>query len=153
MHEGGDHGPVILGHSGILNAIRHDFSTPHLRKEQFPEIRHHAPDTQQARRHAMNPMRSNPMHLDRMIFEFNASVFATSLYILICSHLDEGERPTLNHARRAWNGTAESLIQAARELIELRVMQPLDDPFDLNKPLYLNPREKWAWCKRAMPAS
>ncbi|MEN6437893.1 MAG: hypothetical protein ABFD97_04875 [Syntrophobacter sp.] len=96
----------------------------------------------------MNPMRSNPMNLDRMIFEFNASVYATSLYILICSHLDEGERPTLEQARGVWNGTEESLVQAAHELIDLGILQPMNIPFDNNRPLYLNPRERWAWCKR-----
>jgi len=101
----------------------------------------------------MNPMKSHPMSLDRMIFEFNASVYATSLYILVCSCLDEGERPTLGQARKVWNGTEESLLQAARELVDLRILQPMQEPFDFNRPLYLNPRERWAWCKRALEAS
>jgi len=94
----------------------------------------------------MNPMGVHPMNMDRMIFDFNPSVFATSLYIILCSHIDEGERPTLNHALRAWNSTEENLIQAAKELIDLNILKSLE-PLDLDGRLSLNPREKWSWCK------
>jgi len=97
----------------------------------------------------MNPMHAHPMSMDRMIFELKASIFATSLYLLICSHLDEGERPTLNNAREAWNGTEENLVQAAVELMERRVLASAA-PLDFDQPLFVNPREKWLWCNRQL---
>ncbi len=94
----------------------------------------------------MNPMKSHPMSMDRMIFEVNASVFATSLYMLLCSHLDEGEKPTLNLARRAWNSTEEKLAEAARELVDLNILEPMD-PLEFDLPISINPREKWFWTR------
>ncbi len=45
------------------------------------------------------------MHMDRAIFNLEASVEATSLYILLCALLDQGEPLTLDRAHRAmeWN--------------------------------------------------
>jgi hypothetical protein len=96
------------------------------------------------RRKAMNPMKAHPMSMDRMIFEMKASVLATSLYMLLCSHLDEGQKPTLNLARRVWNSTEEDLAEAARELIGLNVLKPID-PLEFDLPISINPREKWIW--------
>jgi hypothetical protein len=64
-------------------------------------------------------------HMDRAIFHLNASVYATSLYILICSMLDEGQQPTLDVARGQWTGTDENLGQAVDELTRRGILQPL----------------------------
>ncbi len=96
----------------------------------------------------MNPMSSHPMTMDRMIFEFNASVHATSLYLIVCSYMDEGVEPTLNQVLEAWNGSDEDLVQAVKELSDFRILQPME-PMDFNRILYPNPREHWSWCKSA----
>ena len=81
-------------------------------------------------------------HMDRTIFNLKASVPATSLYILICSLLDEGESPTLDRARTLWNGTEEDLGEAIRELSERKILEPL--PSSLNgKPVRLNLGSNW----------
>jgi hypothetical protein len=82
------------------------------------------------------------MRMDRAIFDLQASVEATSLYILLCALLDQEELPTLDRARILWNGSGESLVTAAEELIRrgvLEVAHPLTD----DKPLKVNSREKW----------
>lgn len=84
------------------------------------------------------------MHMDRMIFELNASVEATSLYILLCVFLDQGEAPTLEQAKSRWNGDEASLVDAAMELMGHGVLErALPVPMDLS--LTLNPSEKWHW--------
>ena len=45
------------------------------------------------------------MEMDRAIFELNAGVEATSLYILICALMDEGKAVTLENVRRQWTGS------------------------------------------------
>lgn len=94
----------------------------------------------------MFTMPSKPMTMDRMIFECNAGVYATSLYIILCSRIDDGEKPTLNSALEVWNGTEEKLLEAAGELVDLRIIRPIE-PLDFNRRVHLNPREEWAWCK------
>jgi len=78
-------------------------------------------------------------HMDRAIFHLNAGVPATSLYILICSLLDEGEAPTLEQAREMWNGTEENLNQAIDELTKRGILEPAQ-PWanDKSKRLYLS---------------
>jgi hypothetical protein len=83
------------------------------------------------------------MHMDRAIFDLKASVEATSLYILLCALLDQGEVPTLNRATAQWNGSRASLIAAADELI-LRCVLRGDQSSNGDQPLELNPREKWS---------
>jgi hypothetical protein len=61
-------------------------------------------------------------HMDRAIFGIGASVHATSLYILICSLLDEGRLPTLDRIRELWTGTEEVLSQSVEELISRSVL-------------------------------
>jgi len=63
-------------------------------------------------------------HMDRAIFRVGASVSATSLYILICSLLDEGRLPTLDRIRELWTGTDEALSQSVEELISRGVLDP-----------------------------
>ncbi len=64
------------------------------------------------------------MHMDRAIFHLKASIPATSLYILICSMLDEGEEPTLERARQMWNGTEENFHEALTELNKRGILEP-----------------------------
>lgn len=94
----------------------------------------------------MNPMKYHPMKMDPMIFEFNAGVHATSLYLIICSFLDEGVKPTINQVLKAWNATEEDLAKAVGELCEHRILKPTDQ-LQHDRELLLNPRENWAWCK------
>lgn len=96
----------------------------------------------------MNPMKWHPMKMDPMIFELNAGVHATSLYLIICAYQDEDEKPTLNNVMNAWNGTEEELVRAVGELNELRVLKPME-PLQYDRELLLNIREDWAWCKMA----
>ena len=94
----------------------------------------------------MNPMKSHRMKMDPMIFEFNAGVYATSLYLLICSFIDEGQKPTLGMVLPAWNSTEDNLVGAAKELTDFRILKPID-PLDLDSELVLNSRENWCWCE------
>lgn len=82
------------------------------------------------------------MHMDRTIFELNASVEATSLYILICALMDQGEKPTPERAAVQWHGTMESLLTAAEELTQRGVLEGTP-PLAQDQPLLVNPRYKW----------
>ncbi len=84
------------------------------------------------------------MHMDRLIFDLKASVEATSLYILLCAFLDQGEAPTLEQARSRWNGDDESLVNAAMELMGHGVLErALPVPMDV--PLSIHPSDQWHW--------
>lgn len=82
------------------------------------------------------------MYMDRNIFNLDASVEATSLYILLCALTEESEFLTLERASRRWNGTGEGLLQGATELMARGVLEeaPLVKP---NQPLYLTPSNQW----------
>ena len=64
------------------------------------------------------------MHMDRSIFDLKMSVEATSLYILICSLMDEGTLPTVGSVRSQWSGSEEALTSAADELVRHGVLEP-----------------------------
>lgn len=82
------------------------------------------------------------MLMDRAIFELNASVEATSLYILICALLEQGEAPSLNRAMVQWNGTMDTLVKATEELIVRGVLEgPV--PGSQEQPLQVNSKDKW----------
>ncbi|NLI81369.1 MAG: hypothetical protein GX443_06725 [Deltaproteobacteria bacterium] len=84
------------------------------------------------------------MHMDRAIFDLRASVEATSLYILICALLDQGEeRVTLNRAFQQWNGTREELMQAADELSRRGVVSFPRGSWGDDDPVRLESRESW----------
>lgn len=82
------------------------------------------------------------MNMDRRIFELNASINATSLYILLCALSDEGVSPTLNDARSRWNGTVEDLTSAAEELMRRNVLEKMD-PLDPGQPIKIKPVGEW----------
>jgi len=82
------------------------------------------------------------MLMDRAIFDLNASVEATSLYILLCALLDQQELPTLTRAKVQWNGSGENLVSAAEELMRRGVLQEIH-PLRDDEPLRVNPRDKW----------
>jgi hypothetical protein len=96
----------------------------------------------------MNPMKWHPMTMDPMIFELKPGVHAASLYLIICSYLDEGVKATLDQTLNAWNGTKADLVQAFGELCDLHVLRPME-PLQYDKELVLNRRESWAWCSGA----
>lgn len=79
--------------------------------------------------------------MDRAIFDLQASVEATSLYILLCAIVDQGETPTLGRAGMQWNGTEEGLYQAAAELMRRGVLAP--SPLTPKEPLTINPYFEW----------
>lgn len=81
-------------------------------------------------------------HMDRAIFHLRASVPATSLYILICSLLDEGQAPTLDHTRVLWNGTDEELNAAMQELTQRGILVP-PRPMTNGRPLQLDLTSNW----------
>ena len=82
------------------------------------------------------------MNMDRGIFNLEASVEATSLYILLCALADQGEPLTLDRAAVQWNGTKEDLLKAANELIRRRVLTG-NQPLTQDKLLQLNPADQW----------
>ena len=80
--------------------------------------------------------------MDRSIFNLEASVEATSLYILLCALADKKEPLTLERASLQWNGTGKNLLEAATELLQRGVLtgnQPLTD----DQPLDLKPSHEW----------
>jgi hypothetical protein len=83
------------------------------------------------------------MNMDRTIFALDASVEATSLYIILCSLMDAGAAPTLNHARGKWNGTQESLLAAAEELVRRGV---LNVRLPVRPDEHLHPTTRDRWC-------
>jgi hypothetical protein len=83
--------------------------------------------------------------MDRAIFNLKTSVEATSLYILLCALLDQGETLTLNRARVQWNGTTEELVKAAEELAEKGVLAATSKPLGHDQPLQLNSPAQWQW--------
>lgn len=85
---------------------------------------------------------SMDMHMDRAIFHLNAGVPATSLYILICSLLDEGQSPTLERAKKMWSGTSEALSEAIDELVSRKILLPVD-PGSNGSPVALDLSSNW----------
>ncbi len=82
------------------------------------------------------------MDMDRAIFNLEASVEATSLYILLCALHDQEETLTIDRARVQWNGTREDLARAAEELIRRGVLVA-SRPLAQDQPLYINPADEW----------
>jgi hypothetical protein len=82
------------------------------------------------------------VHMDRAIFNLETSVEATSLYILLCALLDQGEPLTLERASVPWNGTAEDLVKAAEELIQRGVLVA-SQPLTPTQSLEINPTDEW----------
>ncbi len=82
------------------------------------------------------------MHMDRGIFNLDASVEATSLYILLCALADQGDTLTLERASVQWNGTGEDLLRAANELIQRGVLAG-SQPLTRDQPLQLNSADQW----------
>ncbi len=82
------------------------------------------------------------MTMDRAIFDMNASVEATSLYILLCALGDEGNPVTLETARQRWNSSEEDLMNGARELMHLGVIIG-EEPLSHETPLHIQPRSHW----------
>jgi hypothetical protein len=80
--------------------------------------------------------------MDRAIFNLEASVEATSLYILLCALHDQEETLTLDRAGVQWNGTREDLARAAEELIRRGVLAG-SRPLEKDQPLYLKPADEW----------
>jgi len=80
--------------------------------------------------------------MDRAIFHLRTSVPATSLYLLICSLLDEGQAPTLNRARMLWNGSDEEFQAAVQELTQRGILVP-PRPMANGRPLQLDLTNNW----------
>ncbi|MFZ2447281.1 MAG: hypothetical protein WAW37_13060 [Syntrophobacteraceae bacterium] len=83
------------------------------------------------------------MNMDRAIFDLNASVEATSLYLLLCALMDLGRPPTLEEAIHKWTGTEETLLAAAEELIKRGV---LNLPLPIPRDKHLHPTMRDRWC-------
>jgi hypothetical protein len=83
------------------------------------------------------------MNMDRAIFDLNASVEATSLYILLCALMDGGQAPTIQEALQKWTGSEETLIEAAEELIRRCV---LDASLPIPRGKHLHPTTRDRWC-------
>jgi hypothetical protein len=84
------------------------------------------------------------MNMDRAIFELNASVEATSLYILLCALMDGGQAPTIQEALEKWTGTEETLMTAIEELARRCVLDiNLNLPIPKGRHLHPTTRDKW----------
>lgn len=83
------------------------------------------------------------MQMNRAIFDLNLSVEATSLYILTCALLDQGESPTLNRIRLQWNGSEQGLLAAVEELLKHNVVTA-SQPIRQEEPLQVNPKSRWS---------
>lgn len=82
--------------------------------------------------------------MDRAIFNLEASVEATSLYILLSALEDQEEPLTLDRAGVQWNGTREDLLKAAEELLQRGVIE-VDggQPLAPDQPLQVKRSEEW----------
>ena len=84
------------------------------------------------------------MPMDRAIFNLEASVEATSLYILLCALEDQEELLTIDRAGIQWNGTREDLVRAVEELIQRGVLDG-SQPLAQDQPLQVKRSEEWLW--------
>jgi hypothetical protein len=82
------------------------------------------------------------MQMDQEIFKLGLSVEATSLYILLCSVMDQGLEPTLENLRPRWAGGEEKLQKAVDELLRAGVIQG-PAPRTEQDHLHPNPRDRW----------
>ncbi len=82
------------------------------------------------------------MHMDRVIFDLKTSIEATSLYILVCAFMDQGERPTISLVRTKWTGTDETLFKAVKELVQRGVLEDVKELTD-DEPLLVTPSSTW----------
>jgi hypothetical protein len=80
--------------------------------------------------------------MDQAIFDMNLGVEATSLYILTCAIIDQGEIATLERIRFQWNASQDELLNAMEELI-LHGVLSAEVPVQESEPIYINPKEKW----------
>jgi hypothetical protein len=80
--------------------------------------------------------------MDRAIFNLEASVEATSLYILLCALEDQEEPLTLDRASVLWNGTREDLVSAVEELFQRGVLDG-SQPLTRDQPLQVKRSEEW----------
>ncbi|MDR3135493.1 MAG: hypothetical protein LBU69_05290 [Deltaproteobacteria bacterium] len=68
--------------------------------------------------------------MDTQIFNLKLSVFATSLYILICSLVGDGVLATDEAIASRWNDSQENLQSAMSELALWRVIEKKTGPSD-----------------------
>ncbi len=87
-------------------------------------------------------MHTSHSFMDRTIFHLNLSTLATSLYILLCTMLDNDQSPTLALSRKIWGGTEQEFDNAAEELIREGVLLPLDFS-DVSARWWVNPSTDW----------
>ena len=80
--------------------------------------------------------------MDRAIFDLNLGVEATSLYILACAIIDQGETATLERIRLQWNASEQDLFHAIEVLIDRGVLAA-ESPVHERESLHINPKEKW----------
>lgn len=82
--------------------------------------------------------------MDRAIFNLEASVEATSLYILLSALEEQDEPLTLDRAGVRWNGTREDLLKAAEELMQRGVIEVEGgQPLARDRQLLVNRSEAW----------
>ena len=82
-------------------------------------------------------------HMDRAIFSMRASVPATSLYLLRCSLLDEGQAPTLNRTMERWNDSEERFRAAIQEEFTQRGILVPPEAIAICRPAQLDLTSNW----------
>jgi hypothetical protein len=80
--------------------------------------------------------------MDRAIFDMNLGVEATSLYILACAIIDQGEIATLERIRGQWNASEDDLLNGLKTLIRHNVISA-ESSVQENGALHINPKGKW----------
>jgi hypothetical protein len=80
--------------------------------------------------------------MDTQIFNLKLSMFATSLYILICALVNDGVMATEEAISARWNDTDETLKSAMAELQLWRVVEKKAGPEELTA-FSPNPASVW----------
>jgi hypothetical protein len=81
--------------------------------------------------------------MDNQIFNLGLSVYAYSLYIVVCSLADEGSSPTPEALRGRWNASEELLNRAIEELEAFKVIEKLVGPKEIGQVFVPNPASMW----------
>ncbi|MDR3203944.1 MAG: hypothetical protein LBV23_04265 [Deltaproteobacteria bacterium] len=81
--------------------------------------------------------------MDNQIFNLGLSIYANSLYIVICSLVGDGASPGLQSIEGRWNASLELLREAIEELLAWRVIEKRTGPPEIGEVFIPNPASVW----------